>query len=423
VKKVLRVATVLAALSIHGFGQCGAERWPVKTGTDADSKLVNLNNVTPTAIATLTALPAPSSKPNNNRVQPTETTQFALNATLTEFKLEDDSDYHLVLSDPAGKTMIAEIPSPSCVGAGSPFTAGITRARSVFDARLKATTSFKPANLPVQVKGVGFFDFLHGQTGVAPNGIELHPVLDIIFAPTITSVNTAGGFSDIAQNDWIEIKGLFAPSNVGPNGMTWSSAPEFAIGKMPAQLSNVSVKVNGKPAYVYYISETQINVLTPLDATQGQVTIVVTNGTNFSAPFTKTLRAVAPSFLLFEGSKYVVATHADGSLLGPASMSVPGYSFTPAQPGETIAIYAIGFGLPTTTLVEGSATQSGELPALPIVQIGASSATVEFAGVISPGVYQFNIVVPPTTPDGDNSVTASYDGFATQAGVLLPAQH
>ena len=27
------------------------------------------------------------------------------------------------------------------------------------------------------VTGVGFFDFIHGQTGVAPNGIELHPVL------------------------------------------------------------------------------------------------------------------------------------------------------------------------------------------------------------------------------------------------------
>jgi hypothetical protein len=24
---------------------------------------------------------------------------------------------------------------------------------------------------------VGFFDFLHGQTGVAPNGIELHPLV------------------------------------------------------------------------------------------------------------------------------------------------------------------------------------------------------------------------------------------------------
>jgi hypothetical protein len=27
------------------------------------------------------------------------------------------------------------------------------------------------------IRGIGFFDFLHGQTGVAPNGIELHPVL------------------------------------------------------------------------------------------------------------------------------------------------------------------------------------------------------------------------------------------------------
>ncbi len=29
--------------------------------------------------------------------------------------------------------------------------------------------------------GTGFFDFLHGQTGVAPNGIELHSVLDLQF--------------------------------------------------------------------------------------------------------------------------------------------------------------------------------------------------------------------------------------------------
>jgi hypothetical protein len=28
-----------------------------------------------------------------------------------------------------------------------------------------------------RVTGVAFFDFLHGQTGVAPNGIELHPIL------------------------------------------------------------------------------------------------------------------------------------------------------------------------------------------------------------------------------------------------------
>jgi hypothetical protein len=31
------------------------------------------------------------------------------------------------------------------------------------------------------VRGVGFFDRIHGQTGIAPNGIELHPILGICF--------------------------------------------------------------------------------------------------------------------------------------------------------------------------------------------------------------------------------------------------
>ena len=33
----------------------------------------------------------------------------------------------------------------------------------------------------VRITGVGFFDYLHGQRGVAPNGIELHPVLGVEF--------------------------------------------------------------------------------------------------------------------------------------------------------------------------------------------------------------------------------------------------
>jgi hypothetical protein len=160
------------------------ERWSVKTGTDADVGLVNLNSSTATTIASLRALTAPSTLPANNRVQPTETTVFTLNATLTQYKLETDSDYHLVLQDSSGNTMIIEIPSPNCVGAGSPFGPGISNARSQFDAKYTATSSFQTANIPVAVKGVGFFDFLHGQTGVAPNGIELHPILNITFNPS-----------------------------------------------------------------------------------------------------------------------------------------------------------------------------------------------------------------------------------------------
>jgi uncharacterized protein (TIGR03437 family) len=191
---------------------------------------------------------------------------------------------------------------------------------------------------------------------------------------------------------------------------------------MPAQLGNVSVKVNGKSSYIYYVSPTQINVLTPLDSSQGSVQIVVTNGTISAAPFNAIVRSVAPSFLLSGTTRYVAATHANGSLLGPTSLSVPGYSFAPAQPSETIVLYATGFGLPTTTLVDGSATQSGSLPALPIVQIGGATASVQFAGVIGPGLYQFNVIVPDATPAGDIQVTATYGGLSSPSTGVIAVQ-
>src|SRR5258708_7367399 len=83
-------------------GQCGVERWPVKTGTDSDVSLVNLGSTTSTTIAALRGLTAPGTLPQSNRVSPTEDTVFVINATLTMYKLESDSDYHLVLSDGSG---------------------------------------------------------------------------------------------------------------------------------------------------------------------------------------------------------------------------------------------------------------------------------------------------------------------------------
>ncbi len=194
-------------------GSCGVERWSVKTGTDADAGLINLQSTTQTTIASLTSLSAPTTLPANNRIQPTETTVFQLHATLTEYKLESDSDYHLVLSDGSGNTMISEIPSPSCVGSSSILLSSIQNARSEFDARYTTTSSFQTANVPVTITGVGFFDFLHGQTGVAPNGIELHAVLDIQFGtggtptPTPTSTLTPSGTpttTNLIQNGGFE---------------------------------------------------------------------------------------------------------------------------------------------------------------------------------------------------------------------------
>jgi hypothetical protein len=54
---------------------------------------------------------------------------------------------------------------------------------------------------------------------------------------------------------------------------------------------------------------------------------------------------------------------------------------------------------------------------------GAASATVRSAGLVAPGQYQFNVVVPPGTPDGDQPIAAAYNGQSTQAGTLLTVQH
>jgi hypothetical protein len=176
--------------STPGFARCGVERWSVKTGTDADVQQVDLANPKPATIAQLIQFPAPNPIPKNSRVAPTETTVWVVNAMLTDYKLETgstgDSDYHLVLQDDQGSTMIAEIPSPNCVSDASPFAAQIASARTNFDSQLTASPSFQTANIPVQITCVGMFDFAHGQHGAAPNVVELHPVLAIVFNPSAT---------------------------------------------------------------------------------------------------------------------------------------------------------------------------------------------------------------------------------------------
>jgi uncharacterized protein (TIGR03437 family) len=243
-----------------------------------------------------------------------------------------------------------------------------------------------------------------------------------VSTPVISRVATAGGFPDVAQNAWIEISGRnLAPAGAA-NGLGWSEALSFESGSMPTELGGVRVTVNGKPAFIYFVSQRQVNVLSPLDDTTGPVQIIITSGGVSSAPFVVTLRQSAPSFPLVGSTGYVVATHADFSLIGPASLSSPSYSFTPARPGETIILYAFGLGLPSAPLTNGASTQSGSLPVLPRVQIGGAEATVSFAGLISPGLYQLNVVVPTVMPRGDSSLALTYNGQSSPSGDIIAIQ-
>lgn len=236
-----------------------------------------------------------------------------------------------------------------------------------------------------------------------------------VTGPTISSVVSASGEGPIlAQNTWIEIKG----QNLASTTRLWQGS-DFVNGQMPTQIDGVSVLVDGKPAYVDYVSPTQVNALTPLDATTGQVPVQLT-GPAGKTTANANLQAYAPGFFQFSGGPYVAATHANGSLLGPTSV-FPGSS-TPAHPGEIVILYANGFGQITPAIIAGSATQSGTLPSSPLVTIGGSTAAVQFAGAISPGLYQFNVQVPNTVASGDQPIVATYNGVSTQSGALITIQ-
>lgn len=233
--------------------------------------------------------------------------------------------------------------------------------------------------------------------------------------PAITLVaNAEGETPTIAPNTWVEIKGsnLAAPGD----SRIWQGS-DFVGNSMPTRLDNVSATVNGKPAFVYYISPMQVNILTPPDALSGPAQVEVTYNGATSAAFTAPAQSISPSFFVFNGGPYVAATHSNGSLIGPATL-YPDAS-TPAKPGETIVLYANGFGSTNVPVQSGSVSQSGMLSPLPAVKIGGITATVQFAGLVAPGEFQFNVVVPASLSNGDQSITATSGGGSTQSGTLV----
>jgi len=231
--------------------------------------------------------------------------------------------------------------------------------------------------------------------------------------PAISFVANAEGESPtIAPNTWIEIKGV----NLAADTRIWQDA-DFVGTQMPTALDPISVTVNGKNAFVYYVSPTQIDVLTPPDAMSGAVPVVVTDNGAASASFMAQAQATSPSLFVFNGGPYVVATRTDGSLIGPTTL-YPGAS-TPAKPGETIVIYANGFGPTSAPVQSGSTTQSGTLSPLPVITMGGLTAAASFAGLVAPGEFQFNVTVPQGLANGDQTITATSGGVTTQSGTLI----
>ena len=125
---------------------------------------------------------------------------------------------------------------------------------------------------------------------------------------------------------------------------------------------------------------------------------------------------LSPAFFAYQAgtTTYVAAVHLDGTLVGPA-----GPSSRPAAPGEVIEMYGTGFGAttpatPTSQLV----SQPAPLVLSAAVSVGGVAAAVQWAGLVSPGLYQLNVKIPNVAA-GDQPVQASISGFQSAPNLFV----
>jgi len=230
-------------------------------------------------------------------------------------------------------------------------------------------------------------------------------------------VNGANFLPGIAPGTWITIQGV----NLSTTTRTWTYS-DFSGNNLPMQLDGVSVTVDGKPAYVYFISPTQLNVLSPDDATQGAVPVQVTTAGRISNVVDAIETALSPALFTFspQGGKYAAAVRADGVYIAPPNL-ISGVVTVPAHPGDIILLFGTGFGPTTPPSPIGQLINPAPLAGQVTVQIGGVTANTQFAGIVTPGLYQFNVVVP-NVPNGDNAVSIPIGGSSSQPNVFLPVQ-
>ena len=247
--------------------------------------------------------------------------------------------------------------------------------------------------------------------------------------PTLNSgtVASAGAFNrnaGIASGTWIEIFG----SNLATETAEWSGS-DFQGNTAPTLLKGTSVTINGKAAFVRYVSPGQINVQLPDDPATGPVQLIVTNANGSSNPVTVQKSVSAPALLApppfnIAGKQYVVALFPDNTYVGRPGL-ITGLATRLAKPSDTIIMYGIGFGPVTPGVPAGTIAPpvSSSLQSKPVFFFGQTEANVTYYG-LAPGfvgLYQFNVVVPNVS-SGDVRLTVISGGVTAVQDLYIAIQ-
>jgi uncharacterized protein (TIGR03437 family) len=245
---------------------------------------------------------------------------------------------------------------------------------------------------------------------------KLTPVAPSVLPNGVITASAFGGAGTVAPGSWIEIYGSAlaldtrewrtSSSSAGPSDFTGVNAP--------TELDGTSVTIGGQSAFVEYISPGQVNVQVPFTVAPGSQPLVVSTPSGATSSYTVTVKAiqpglVAPPSFLINGKQYVVATFTDGVTYVLPTNAIPGVTSRPANPGETIVMYGVGFGPVTPSIAAGQIVQQDNSLTAPVTFSFAGTQAAPSYDGLSPGyvgLYQFNVAVP--TVAASNLVPLTY---------------
>ena len=292
------------------------------------------------------------------------------------------------------------------------------------------TSGNTPANITVSTSMTPPVGTYKGSVVLTPTAPDLPLVtipitFDVVATPparpVIGSVVNGASFKPgVTANALATIQG----TNLAPVTDNWNNA--LASGQLPTSLDGVTVMFSGKPAYLTYISPTQINLIVP-DVSAGNVGVVVTNnGITPTGLFNTPSSLNGPAFFAWPGNQ-AVATRQDYSYAAKNG-TFPGLATIAAKPGDVLILWGTGFGptnpaTPVGIPVPGDKTYSAT--AAPTITVNNVQATVYGAALASgfAGLYQVAIQVPASIADGDWPIVATVGGVASPSGVVLSVQH
>jgi uncharacterized protein (TIGR03437 family) len=212
-----------------------------------------------------------------------------------------------------------------------------------------------------------------------------------VAAPKINSVvSAADNKSPAAPGGLISLYG----TQLSPTNLATKQIP------LPTALGSSCLTVNGQPMPLIFVSPTQINAQMPFQAL-GNVTMTVHTPGGVSDNFNLVVASTAPAVFLsgVAGPDTTLPTviRASNNLLATAS--------NPVHHSDTLVIYLTGMGAVTPVVGNGLPSPSDPLAfalAPPTVTLGGVGLSVDFAGLApgQVGVYQINVTVPSSVPQG-----------------------